>query len=229
MAAEGTGLKTFYLVLGAVAVAGAAGLWYLTRRPASIEIPADVLVQATDTAGFPGYLMGSADAPLEVTEYADYQCPYCQSYAMVQFPTIKSRLIDRGLLRWRYRDFPLDQAHRHTRLAAHAAACGDEQGRYWEMHELIFQGQTEWAAKTNAEGTFRGYARQLGLDLGRFDDCMRSARYAGRIEASRQEGIRLGVNSTPSFIMNGRSYDPRVMTYDFLKQVVDSLQAAAGQ
>ncbi len=231
MAAEGTGMKTFYIVIGVVAVAGAAVLWWMTKRSTSVEIPIDVVIQASDTAGFSGYYMGSRDALVEVSEYGDYQCPACQSFTVVQFPTIQSRLVDAGLVRWRFRDFPLDQIHPHARMAAHAAACADDQGRFWEAHEAIFLGQTEWSRQRKAAGTFRGYMERLGLDLAEYDACMGDTRYAGRIEASHQEGIRLGINSTPSFVMNGRRYDTRGMTYDFLRALTDSLQqvAAAGE
>lgn len=224
-------MKTFYIVIGVVAVVGAAALWWMMKRPTSVEIPIDVVIQASDTAGFSGYYIGSEAALVEVSEYGDYQCPYCQSFAVVQFPTIKARLVDAGLVRWRFRDFPLDGSHPHARMAAHSAACADDQGRYWEAHEAIYHGQPVWTLERNAAGTFRGYMQQLGLDLSEYDACMGDTRYAGRIEASRQEGIRLGVNSTPTFVMNGRRYQARGMSYDFLRALTDSLQqvAAAGE
>ena len=230
MAAEGAGMKTFYIVISVVAVVGAAALWWMTKRPTSVEIPIDVVIQTSDTAGFSGYYLGSENALVEVSEYGDYECPFCQSFAVVQFPTIKSRLVDAGLIRWRFRDFPLDQSHPHARMAAHATACADDQGRYWEAHEAVYNGQPVWSRERSSVGTFRGYMQQLGLDMAEYDACMGDARYAGRIEASRQEGIRVGINSTPSFVMNGRRYDARGMNYDFLKALTDSLQqAAAGE
>ncbi len=231
MATEGAGMKTFYIVIGIVAVAGAVALWWMTKRPTSVAIPIDVVIQTSDTAGFSGYYIGSGDALVEVSEYGDYQCPFCQSFALVQFPTIKSRLVDAGLVRWRFRDFPLDQSHPHARMAAHAAACADDQGRYWEAHEAIYLGQPDWSPARRSAGIFRDYMERLGLDLAEYDACMGDARYAGRIEAARQEGIRLGINSTPSFVMNGRRYDARGMNYDFLRALTDSLQqvAAAGE
>jgi protein-disulfide isomerase len=223
-------MKAFYITIGLVAAVGLGVLGYMMTRPQSVEIPADVLIQVSDTAGFNGYLLGSADALVEVSEYGDYECPFCQSFAVVQFPTIKSRLVDAGLVRWRFRDFPLDNSHPHARTAAHAAACADDQGRYWEAHEMIYLGQPTWSRERNAVGTFRSYAQQIGLDVDAYNACMESAQHAGRIEAARQEGVRMGVNSTPSFVMNGRRYDTRTMTYDFLKALTDSLQqAAAGE
>jgi len=216
-------MKRFYGVIGAVAVLGVAILgWQLSRRPV-VSIPANVVVQPADTAGFRGYFLGSDSAPVEITQYADYQCPGCADYDIVTFPDVRTRLIQTGLVRWRYRDFPLSSIHPYARLADHAAACADEQGKFWQMHELLYQGQPDWASG-GAEKQFRKYAGIVGLDVDKYDACMVSARYAGRIEASYQEGVALGVNGTPTFLIAGRLYN--AMSYDRLKALVDSLIAA---
>jgi len=200
-----SGVNRFYLVLGAVALAGLAALVYQVRKPRSVSIPADVTVLAADTAGFRGYLLGADSAKVEVSEYADFQCPACQSFETVQFPTVRDRLVTTGQVRWRYRDFPLAQ-HLNSRVASHAAACAADQGQYWEMHAALYNRQGEWAESRNAAARFRGYATELGLDRTQFDACMSSAKYAGRIQASLEEGTRLGVNSTPTFLIGGRLY-----------------------
>ncbi len=109
MAATPVGMKRFYAILAGVAVLGLGALGFLLSRPKVSSIPANVTIQPSDTAGFRGYVKGSADAPVEITEYADYQCPFCQTFATLQMPTIEERLIRTGRLRWRYRDFPLQQ------------------------------------------------------------------------------------------------------------------------
>ena len=220
MAAEG-GLKPFYTVLGGLGVVGIGVLGYLMSRPPAVSIPAHVTVTAADTAGFRGYLLGSDSAPVEITEYADYQCPSCQQFTEVQFPDVKTRLIDSGRLRWRYRDFPLQQ-HRHSRLASHSAACADAQGRFWQQFDRIYVGQQDWQGERDASGTFRDYGRQVGLDLAAYDTCMRSARFAGRIQASFDEGAAVGVNATPTFLIGGRLYSG-VQPYDVIRHLVDSL------
>src|ERR671922_3102017 len=182
MAAKPAGLKRFYALFVIVVVIGLGALAYQVTRPQTVSIPANVTVQPSDTSGFHGYVKGSPDAPVEITEYADYQCPFCQTFATLQMPTIEERLIKTGRLRWRYRDFPLQQ-HQFARLAAHSAACADEQGKFWEQHQRIYEGQAEWAGG-EAEERFREYARASGLDLGRYDQCMKSGKFAGRIQAS---------------------------------------------
>lgn len=221
MAANQAGMKRFYAVFGALAVIGLGALAYLTTRPQTVSIPANVTIQPSDTSGFRGYLKGSPDAPVEITEFADYQCPFCQTFATLQMPTIEERLINTGRLRWRYRDFPLQQ-HSFSRLAAHSAACADEQGKYWEQHDRIYEGQAEWAAGRDAGPIFRRYAQADGLDLGRYDACMKAGKYAGRIQASVNEGIELGVNSTPTLLVGGRLYRGRFDS-DAITKLVDSL------
>jgi len=221
MAANQAGMKRFYAVFGAVAVIGLGALAYLTTRPQTVSIPVNVTVQPSDTSGFRGYLKGSPDAPVEITEFADYQCPFCQTFATLQMPTIEERLINTGRLRWRYRDFPLQQ-HPFSRLAAHSAACADEQGKYWEQHDRIYEGQAEWAAARDAGPMFRRYAQAGGLDLGRYDACMKTGKYAGRIQASVNEGLQVGVNSTPTLLVGDRLYRGRFDS-DAITKLVDSL------
>jgi len=221
MAAPATGLNRFYLVLGAVALAGIAALVYQVRKPKGVSIPANVTVLTADTAGFRGYLLGSDSATLEVSEYADYQCPACGAFETLQFPAVRAQLITTGKVRWRYRDFPLDNVHRNTRVAAHAAACAEEQGKYWELHSAIYDRQMDWSESRNAASQFSEIAGSLGLDRKRFDECMSSAKYAGRIQASLEEGTRLGVGSTPTFLIGGRLY-LGVLSSDSLRKVIEA-------
>lgn len=227
MAATQAGMNRFYALFATVAVIGLAVLGYLILRPSTVSIPANVVVQASDTSGFRGYLKGSPDAPVEISEFADYQCPFCQTFATLQMPTIDERLIKTGRARWRYRDFPLQQ-HPFARLAAHSAACADEQGQYWEQHQRIYDGQSEWAGARDAGPIFRTYAKAAGLDLGRYDACMKAGKYAGRIQASYNEGVQLGVGSTPTLLIGGRLYRGRFDS-DAIIKVVDSLAPRRAQ
>src|SRR5215208_5091403 len=221
MAAKQTGMKRFYALFAVLAIIGVGALVYLMRRPSTVSIPANVVVQASDTLGFHGYVKGSPEAPVEITEFADYQCPFCQTFATLQMPTIEDRLIKAGRLRWRYRDFPLQQ-HPYSRLAAHSAACADEQGKYWEQHDRIYDSQAEWSAARDATPLLRNYARAVGLDLGRYDTCMKAGKYAGRIQASLNEGVQLGVSSTPTLLVGNRLYRGRLDS-DAIIRMVDSL------
>jgi protein-disulfide isomerase len=221
MAAPQAGVKRFYAIFAVLALVGVGILLYLVTRPATVSIPANVTVQPADTSGFQGYLKGSAEAPVEITEFADYQCPFCQTFATLQMPTIEDRLIKSGRVRWRYRDFPLQQ-HAFARLAAHSAACADEQGKYWDQHQRIYEGQSEWASARDAGSIFRRYAQAAGLDLDRYDACMKAGKYAGRIQADYNAGVQLGVSSTPTLLVSGRLYRGRFDS-DAIIKLVDSL------
>lgn len=227
MATSPGGLKRFYAVFVVIALVGLGGLGYLLAKPATVSIPVDVTIQPSDTAGFHGYVKGDSTAPVEITEFADYQCPFCQTFATLQMPTIEERLIKTGRLRWRYRDFPLQQ-HSFSRLAAHSAACADQQGRFWDQHQRIYEGQAEWSAARDAAGIFRGYVKAIGLDLGRYDSCMSTGKFAARIQASEEEGSRLGVTSTPTLMVGGRLYQGRFDS-DAITHLVDSLAPRAAK
>ena len=127
-----------------------------------------------------------------------------------------------GRVRWRFRDFPL--TFPWSRVSALAAACAGEQGRFWPMADSLFYRQTDWGrSDANPSGTFRQFARGLGLDLEKYDACVDSKRYAGRIEASRREGEARGVGGTPTFLINGHRYDGRNTSSDRFLEIVDSL------
>ncbi len=216
------GQKPFYLALGAVAVVGALFLVSRVMGVGAVSIPANVTVMPADTSGFRGYLLGSENAPIEVSEYADFTCPGCAAFATVQFPDVKARLIETGKIRFRYRDFPLEGGiHQHSRVAAHAVACANDQDKFWVMEPEVYRRQPEWAMKGSAMGILEEIAKGAGLDTGVWMDCMKSAKYAGRIQASLEEGGRLGIQSTPSFLIGGRIYAG--MNSDDMVRLVDSL------
>jgi protein-disulfide isomerase len=221
--AEPSSLKRFYALFALIAAAGIGFLLWQMNKSSTPSIPVAVTVQPSDTAGFRGYVLGADSAAVEVIEYADYQCPACQQFATVEWPYVKERLVQTGKVRWVFRDFPLTQ-HQWARLAAHSAACGQEQNKYWELQEEIFATQPEWQFSRDAGPMFRTAAQKVGMDVSAYDTCMNSLKYAGRIQAASAEGIRVGVGSTPTFIIGGRLY-PGILPYDRLRAIVDSLSA----
>ncbi len=217
-------MSRFYLALGGVAVACAAVLYLLVRQtPGAARAAAEPPVAVADD-GFRGYTLGSDAAPIEVTEYSDFECPFCANFAAIQMPTIKQQLITTGKVRWRFRDFPLP-SHQYSRFAAHAAQCAGEQGRFWEMHDQLFYNHAWAQTGKNPAGLFRDFAKAAGLDLARYDACMESGRYAARIEFSRQEGDQRLVDGTPTFFVNGERLRTNSYGSDVFKHVVDSLTA----
>ena len=143
----------------------------------------------------------------------------------MQFPEITRQLIETGKVRWRYRDFPLN-SHPFARLAAHSAACADDQGKYWQQHAAIYQGSRPGRGRRSRRAPSAGTPGRSALDLTAYDACMKSAKYAGRIQASYEEGVRVGVNGTPTFLIGDRLYNG-LSNSDALKRLVDSLTPAS--
>ncbi|HXV86759.1 MAG TPA: thioredoxin domain-containing protein, partial [Gemmatimonadales bacterium] len=219
-------LNRFDALLGVIALAGGAWLWVSARSggpPALEPIPPGAIAAAAD---FPGYVLGDDSAAVEVVEYADFQCPACAQFAVLTMHDVRERLIQTGRVRWRFRDFPLDM-HDKARLAHHAAACAAEQNQFWAMHDQLYYGQARWSRERASGATrmFRDFGRAVGLDLDAYDACMNSGRFQARIEASVQEGVRLGVGSTPTFVFNGTVRVAEALPYDAFRRVADSLAA----
>lgn len=142
-----------------------------------------------------GYVMGRPDAPLTMVEFTDLQCPFCRQFAITSFDQIKKNWIDTGKLRYISRDFPLD-FHAQAMPAARAARCAGEQGKFWELRMALMKNANlltaDYIAKTAAE---------LKLEPRAFAACAASTKYDAEIQAEMQEGAKLGVGGTPTFIM----------------------------
>ncbi len=220
------GLKGFYIGIGAVAVVGIGALAMAMAGGAALPSGSIELAAIESARGFGGYEIGDADAPVEIIEFADFECPACRQQWVLTIHDVKQRLVSTGQVRLVFRDFPLDM-HQNARAAHHAAACVADQGKFWEMHDKLFDTQNEWTGRTGAERMFRGYARELGVDVGEYDACMSEGRFRGRIQASLEGGVTLGVSATPSYLIGDRLYTR--ITYDGIKAVVDSLVGAATQ
>ena len=141
------------------------------------------------------YSLGKANAPLTMVIFTDYQCPFCQRFEMQTFAEIKKNWIDTGKLRYVVHDQPLD-FHPNAMKAAEATRCAGEQGKFWELRAKLVP---------NAEQLQReklpDYAREAGLDVGKFNACLDSGRHIGKIKAEITEASAQGVSGTPSFII----------------------------
>jgi protein-disulfide isomerase len=144
-----------------------------------------------------GEALGNADAPLTIVEFTDLQCPYCRQFHATSFEPLKRDYIDTGKVRFVTRDFPLEQLHPLATAAARANRCAGEQQRFWEMRRALLGLTTPMAADT-----FHQLAGPLGLDVARFDACAADAsKYTNELQRDRQEGLRIGVTATPSFVI----------------------------
>ena len=223
--AERHQLKRFYVGLGAIAVVGVGLLLYARVQGGAGAMPTDT--PANVGAAFEGHVMGSDSAPVTVVEYADFECPACAQFAVLTAPDVRQRLVATGRVRWVFRDFPLE-GHPYSMPAHHAAQCAGEQGKFFEMHDQLYFNQGRWVTDRRPERRFRDFARAIGLDVRRYDDCMSSGRYMARLERERQDGLAAGVGSTPTFDIGGR----RVVgasSYDDFRSYVDQAAAAIGR
>ena len=142
---------------------------------------------------------GPVKAPLTLVEYGDYQCPYCGA----AYPVIKRLQREFGKrLRFAFRNFPLTQSHPYALIAAETAEAAALQGKYWEMHDLIYERQEDLGPES-----LRAWAEEIGLSLEEFGAALRQGDIAKRIKEDRASGIRSGVNGTPTFFINGSRYD----------------------
>ena len=140
--------------------------------------------------------LGRPEAPVTLVEFSDYQCPFCGRFFLATLPALKRDYIDTGKVRYVFRDYPLDQIHPQARKAAEAAHCAGDQGKYWEMHDLLFQNQQALAPPQLSE-----HARTLGLDGATFDACLASRRHAARVNRGLDDGLAAGVQGTPGFVV----------------------------
>jgi protein-disulfide isomerase len=141
-------------------------------------------------------ILGRADAPVTIVEFSDYQCPFCGRFFATTLPALKKEYIETGKVRYVFRDYPIDQLHPLARKAAEAAHCAGDQGKYWEMHDVLFQNATALALPQLAE-----HARALGLDGSAFDACFSSGRHAARVERGIADAAAAGVQGTPGFVI----------------------------
>ena len=150
-------------------------------------------------------MLGSNAAPVTLIEFSDYQCPYCRKFFETTLPTLKAEYIDTGKVRYVFRDFPIDRGHPQARKAAEASHCAGEQGKYWEMHELLFRNQ-----KALQGEQLKKYARSLGLDAPAFDHCLEQGKYAAEVQKDYEDGVAAGIQGTPGFFLGKTRADDTV-------------------
>lgn len=211
-------LKPFYIGLVVVAIVGVA-LIARTAQQSDASRPSIANVAATPIKA-QGHLLGNPNAPVQVLEFADFECPHCAEFATITEPDVRKRIVDAGLASYRYFDFPIGEFSNSVE-ASNAAACAGDQNKFWEMHDRLFQGQPDWSNESNPKGVFAAYAKALGLDMGAWNACYDSQKHLADIKANHDEGLRRHVNSTPTFVIGTRQI-PGAIPYDVFKAYVDT-------
>ena len=159
--------------------------------PAPTQTPVMITVSADDDP-----VKGSNEAPVTMIEFSDYECFFCARYSLQIFPQIDENYIQTGKVKLIFRDYPLG-FHQYAKKAAEASECADEQGKYWEYHDLLFENQE--ALDTES---LKQYAVDLGLDATIFNECLDSGKMAQEVEKDFQDGVSYGIKGTPTFFIN---------------------------
>jgi protein-disulfide isomerase len=161
------------------------------------------------------HIQGPAEAAVTLVEYGDYECPYCgAAYPIIK--EVQERMGER--LRFVFRNFPISTSHPHAEQAAEAAEAAATQGRFWQMHDVLYENQQRLG-----DEDLRSYAEQLGLEVEPFDQELAEHVHAPRVHEDFMSGVRSGVNGTPTFYINGSRHDD---SYD-VETLLAALERAA--
>ncbi|MBW2986396.1 DsbA family protein [Candidatus Woesearchaeota archaeon] len=159
--------------------------------------------------------MGEEDAEITMVIYDDFECPFCSKFETDSFAKIKEEYIDTGKAKFYYKHFPLG-FHSHAQLAAEASECAHDQGKFWEMHDKIFENQ-----KDLSEESLKTWAEELELDMDDFNSCLDSHKYAEKVKLSMAEGQKVGVQGTPSVLIEDELV-VGAQPFENFKKVIDS-------
>lgn len=221
--------RSFIGIIVSVALLGSGAITYVLTRPDPVAQVLDPSIPLPEPRG---YVMGSDSALVEITMFGDFECPGCAQFATITEADVRERIVRPGLARFRFMDLVVS-SHQNAPTAHNAAACAGAQDRFWEMHDELYRRQPEWSAllggreSRNPERAMRGYARDIGLDLQAYDACMAARTFEPQIRANVEEGRRIGVGGTPTFLVGRRLLPTGVGSFDVLKAVVDSAIAEA--
>jgi protein-disulfide isomerase len=204
----------FGWIVGAIVLAIIGGIFYFTQRGNSVDLSQPFAVTEFDQ------VKGPADAPLTIIEYSDFECPACANY----YPILKQLNEDYpNELRVVYRHFPLISIHPLAMRAAYAAEAAGLQGRFWEMHDVLFQNQTVWVNADNPEAVFSEYASILQLDMQKFESDMKSKLVERKVRNDRMLALNQNLRGTPTLFLNGESMTDLASYDDFKTRLNDEL------
>ncbi len=212
--------KRVFLWLGIIVLIGGAvfGMIKLAGRT-----PANQTALLANAVSTSDWIQGNKDSKVVLVEYSDFQCPACKIFYSF-LKDIESKYGSK--IQFVYRNFPLSQ-HANAMLAAQAAGAAGKQGKFWEMHDMIFEGQDTWATQSSAdaEKTFASYAQSLQLNIDQFKKDLNSTEIKVKIEDDYQGGIKSGINATPTFFLNGKKLPPPTSYGEFENAIVQAINA----
>ncbi len=188
------------------------------------QVSSDILIPKGDyeTSGIENgtYLPVTPSAKVTLVEFGDYQCPACVAF----HPLVKELLTDlAGKVNYVFRNFPLSQ-HENAKISAYAAEAAGLQGKYWQMHDKLYESAGEWSTAPDAKSIFVGYAQAMGLDINKFTTDIDSSVVKDKVQNDINDGSLVNLNATPTFYLNGIKLQNLQGDYaDFKKQVSGQL------
>lgn len=201
--------KHFWKIAALIALVALGGAIYYSKQ-ASEKANEGVVINT--------HIKGNPEAKVELVEYSDFQCPACGQF----HPYVKKIIDEYGSeLRFEYRHFPLITVHPSAVPAAMAAEAADQQGKFWEMHDKLFENQSVWSKASNPLSLFNQYAEELGLNTEQFKRQQGSSMIADAIDKSFNEARSRGFSGTPTFLLNGQP-----MKYTTFEEFHDAIEAA---
>jgi protein-disulfide isomerase len=206
-----------FLIVAVVAVVaiGSGAALYRSKRPKTLEIPKGRGASATESGDV--HMLGSPDAKVTLEEFGDFQCPPC---GKLSDPINQIQHDYNRQIRFIFRNFPLIN-HLHAKDAAYAAEAAGLQGRFWQMHDLLYREQAVWSNSADARALFSAYAGYIGLNIDRFKLDMDSEKVKEHVAADQKQGLSLGVKNTPTIFLNNKEIEPKNLNPTDLRAAID--------
>ncbi len=208
-----------FIIVAAVALLTLVSgtMLYRAKRRPLLTISKDQVVSGTNGAESV-HVLGRADAPVTLEEFGDFQCPPCGKLAD---PINQLQREYDPRVRVIFRHFPLAM-HQHARAAALAAEAAAQQGRFWEMHDVLYREQSTWSKVPDAQALLKSYAGMLGLNVDRFEKDMESDKTKARVMSDQQHGAKLGVTTTPTIFINNQALRASSLNPNSLRAAIDA-------
>lgn len=215
---QSSGMKNKLVVVAGIIAVAAGAFWLMYRSGTSAPDLPEVADRLTTEVTAEDNVYGPEDAIVTLVSYEDFQCPACAAYHPIVEQMAGEFADD---LRIVQRHFPLRSIHRHAQIASQAAEAAAQQGKFWPMTSLLFTRQSVWGSIRDPRSTFLEYAQELELDVAAFETYMNSDEARDKVNSDYESGIAMGVNSTPTFFLNGqRIQNPQ--GYDAFRQLIQA-------
>ncbi len=182
-----------------------AGVFLLTRPGAGTPgVPDSVATGDTLDLLIAQRSKGSPAAPIAVFEMSDFQCPFCRRHALETFPDLDRRYIQTGKVRWTFVNFPIPEIHPNATAAAEFSMCAAKIGKFWPVHDLIFEHQDAWKSLGDPGPFLIGLADSAGIRRGDILPCLENGETRELVRTEAEEVARVGIQSTPTFVIEGK-------------------------